>query len=285
MIAAAKPVGHPVAATARRIRFVPMLRFGERVLREFTTPEHCFAVSEPLDPESLTLATDVGETLPDPHAEFDFLFLPGGNSVSPQWHRLAEKWMARSSAADIPTVELMLRSDRILWRPGRAVLFGAPERLEETLAGLIDFAFYEGQLRRLEGECEADWATADADAGLTHRINPRDRRHWPHVAAMTERVTRRRIRFARLEKHLEKASPHLPGPARRMVSELLVQAETQDRLRAVDDGLEVLEDLYELANDRLSEFSYFWRGQRLEMWIVVLLVAEVVLLLLELGLR
>jgi hypothetical protein len=280
MIVAAPLVSRQAAVSARRIRFVSAVAPDDDVLAEFTAPEHRYAVSEPLDPEMLCRPQGA-----EPEDAFLFLFLPGGNTSSPHWQERAERWVARPTTSAVPTVELVLRSDRILWRPGRAVLVGSAERLEETLAGLIEFAFYEGQLRRLEREGQADWATAEADVALTHRVSSRARRCWPHVAAMTERVARRRIHFARLEPHLEKAAMHLAGPARRLVSELLLQAETQNRIRAVDDGLEVLEDLYELANDRLSEFTYYWKEHRLEIWIVVLLVAEVVLLLLEIGLH
>ena len=61
-----------------------------------------------------------------------------------------------------------------------------------------------------------------------------------------------------------------------------MQAEVVDRLGWLDDRIEVYEDLYELANDRLSEFSYFNREYRLELWIILLLIAEVVIMLGEL---
>ena len=54
------------------------------------------------------------------------------------------------------------------------------------------------------------------------------------------------------------------------------------RLGWLDDKLEVAEDLYELANDRLSDFTYFHREFRLELLIVVLLLAEVIIMSAEL---
>ena len=59
--------------------------------------------------------------------------------------------------------------------------------------------------------------------------------------------------------------------------------EVQDRLKALDDRLEVFEDVYELANDRLLEYGNFLTEARLEIWIIVILVAEVVLMLAEIG--
>jgi uncharacterized Rmd1/YagE family protein len=68
------------------------------------------------------------------------------------------------------------------------------------------------------------------------------------------------------------------------VSELLVQCEVQDRLKAVDDRLEVFEDAYELANDRLMEYGNFRAEAKLEIWIIVILLGELILMLGEIGL-
>ena len=92
-------------------------------------------------------------------------------------------------------------------------------------------------------------------------------------------MTQRRIRLARLQRPLEKAPITLSGPGRRLMSELSVQCEVQDRLKAVDGFLEVYEDVYELANDRLLEYGNFLAEARLEIWIIVILVVEVALTL------
>jgi uncharacterized Rmd1/YagE family protein len=104
------------------------------------------------------------------------------------------------------------------------------------------------------------------------------------VNQTTRETALRRIRLARLSPHLEKPTLSLSGPARRLVSELANQADVPDRLKYVDDRLEVFENLYELANDRLSEYSHFVREYRLELWIVALLVVEALLILVELWL-
>jgi uncharacterized Rmd1/YagE family protein len=69
-----------------------------------------------------------------------------------------------------------------------------------------------------------------------------------------------------------------------LARELAAQAEVVERFHWVDDKLEVYDDLYELANDRLSEFAYFMREYRLEAWIIVLLLVECVLMSVELWL-
>ena len=265
---------------ALRIRFVDRLPGGRPALATFAHPYPRFAVAESLGVEEL-LALSI---CPEPEEDrLRLLLLPAGLASPQELLKQAEEWMHRGGlSAGQPTADLMLRSERILWRPGQALLIGPPERLQEVLPGLIEFAFYESELRKLEGEIESDWPTVEADADLTHSVTSAGLERRSHVDEMTLCTTRRRMRFARLEPCLEKASIALTGPARRLATELAMQAEVIDRLGWLDDRIEVCEDLYELANDRLSEFTYFHREFRLELWIIVLLVAEVVIMAAEL---
>jgi hypothetical protein len=269
-------------SSALQIRFVKHLPPGAAPLSSFVHPYPRIAVAESLSLGELLALPVAAEPEDD---QLRLVLLPAGLASPLELQKLAEEWMHRGGlSAGQPTADLMLRSERILWRPGQALMIGPPERLQEVLPGLIEFAFYEGELRKLERETEADWEAAEVDVYLTHSVNVETLERRAHVDEMTLHVTRRRMRFARLEPCLEKASISLPGPARRLATELAMQAEVIDRLGWLDDRLEVCEDLYELANDRLSEFTYFNREFRLEFWIIVLLVAEVVIMSVELWL-
>lgn len=269
-------------AQAQRIVFRADTATGESVVRRFRGPYPRAAASRPLSVDELLATAAVDPPPPD---ELDFLFLPSGSASPIELQRSAETWMNDPALSAVhPTIDLVLQSDRVLWRPGRAVVLGAGRRLPDLLAGLIDFAFYEGELRRLEQELEAEWSVAEADVPLTHGVDQAALARREHVNQMTRRTALRRIRLARLAPHLEKSSAALPGPARRLSAELALQAEVVERLKYVDERLEVFEDLYELANDRLSEFAYFRQEYRLEVWIVVLLVVEALLILGEMGL-
>jgi hypothetical protein len=210
------------------------------------------------------------------------LLLQGGIAVPVEWQRRADEWMAKPEGLGREsTIELLLRSDRVLWRPGRAMIQGAPERFSENLAGLADFAFHEGELRKLEREIIEDWDTAEADIKLISEVGKEEVARWPHVNEMTYRSGRRRMRISRLVRRLEKASITLPPAAQRIVSELIVQTETADRLKAVDDRLEAVEDIYELATDRISEYTYFSKECKLEIYIVIILAVELALIIFE----
>lgn len=263
---------------AMLVRFLSGAKPGDHVLATFADPYARVAVATPLTLEALR-----ERSATEPLDELCFVFLPGGSATPFEQQKWAEEWMAKPAAPDaVPTIELVMRSDRILWRPGRALMHGAADRADETLAGLVDFAFHEAELRRLEREVQADWPVAEGLVPLTHSVDNAAVRRQAHVDEMTEITTMRRMRHVRLERRLDKASITLPGSARRLVSELAVQSEVTDRLKSLCDQLEVFEDLCESANDRLLEYSYYRGEYRLELWIIVVLVLELVLILAEL---
>jgi len=266
-------------ATALRIRFVAEPASGVIPLWTLTDPYRRSAVAEELPPERL-FGLAKGELAATD--ELHFLFLPSGAATPIEWQRRAEQWMNEpSQVAETTTIDLAVQSDRVLWRPGRAVLFGNADRLAELRAGLVEFSFHEGELRNLELELEADWPRAESDVPLVHDVDRRALADCGHISEMSQRTALRRIRFTRLAPRLEKASIRLAGPTRRMVAELASQADVVDRLESVDDRLEVFENLYELANDRRADFQYFRLEYRLEAWIILILVIEVLLMMLE----
>lgn len=207
---------------------------------------------------------------------FLVVHLSGGNAVPQPTRDAAEAWIAGDGLVDVT-----LQSDRILWRPGRALVIGAAGDFDAYLKGLTSFAFYDGELRRLEQDLATWWPVAKKDVPLTHRVSGRSLGRWRHVSKMTETVTAARFRHVAIEGPLEKGPASLPGLARRLFAELSLRIDAPDRLERLDDRIDVLADLYELANDRLSEFSYFRREYVLEFLIIGVLALEVLLLLYE----
>jgi hypothetical protein len=167
------------------------------------------------------------------------------------------------------------------WQPGRAVV--PVKGVEPLLPALIDFAFYEAELRRLEQAILPHQATADADVSLAYNIRESDRSQWPRLYKTMEELYRLRLQFARLEPHLYSVDRTLPLPARRMFNRLLVKAKIESRLEALSDRLETIEDLYEGACDRITDYRNYRKGSLLEVGIIVLLAVEVVLLVMHHG--
>ena len=98
------------------------------------------------------------------------------------------------------------KGGRVQWHPGYAVVYLRGAIQEEVLAALVEFAFYEGELRRLEAEMDTREATANDDVSRAHTIQRRDKAHWPRFTAAIEAFTRMRLAFARLSPRFAEAA-------------------------------------------------------------------------------
>lgn len=266
--------------SAYQIRFVSEMSSGSHSLIQFTDPRPCWAVLESLPPEKL-LASGNETNSAD---QLRVLILPNNASELPDWQRRTEQWMADTSLEKMTSrIELQVKSGRIFWKPGQAVVQASEEDLNELLIALADFSFYEAELRELESQVRADLASSPQDIRLTHAVNAADLKLQSHVNEMTSRTTSARLKFVRLEPQIENAS-RLSGLAKLIASQMMEKARISERMETLDNQLEVLQDLYESANDRLTEFRYFKEEAALERWVIFLLWLEVGLLLLELFL-
>jgi hypothetical protein len=272
--------GRHQAIVARRIRFFPEAPPGANVLRTFRQPRPCVAVEEAIDLAELPAQS----AWPEPIDHFTAVLIPPG-AIS-EGRKLSEDWMAAPDNCEaISTIAFGWNSQKIQWRPGRLLVQGSREAFEGILKAVVDFTFYEGELRTLEHEIEEREAQAQADVRLAHRIRLSDRKHWGRIGEMIEHFYLMRVTYARLEPQLAIASRTLPGDVRQVMSRLLDEAEVSDRLEGASNRLEACEDIYEGANDRIAEYRWYIGGQWLEVTIVVLLIVEVALLVTELSLR
>ena len=274
----------PTPHSALRIRFLPKASPAAKVLARFRDPYDRVAVAETIALDQLPPAADATEPLDELH----FLFLPSGSTNTPyEQQKRGEDWMQAppDDPFAVQPIDLTLRNDRILWRPGRALVLGAPDRRDEILTALVHFAFYEGEMRRLEQEIREDWPRVEQDLPLTHQVGRADLKRWPDANRMVRLTALRRVRLTRLDLYLSKVPAQLTGNVRKVYAELLLwNAELPDRYIALDDQIEIFEDLYESANDRLSEFAYFRKEFIIEAWIVVILALELIAVVVELAL-
>jgi hypothetical protein len=260
---------------AKRIRFVAQPPRGITPLVTITGPLGRHAVAEDVSSHSPLEAA---------HDELCVLFIPGGSDMPIEWRSKAEEWLNEPTFdPEQSTVELSFEGERIFWRPGRAVIVGDGEHGDDPLAGLAEFSFHEGELRKLERELEADWPRAESDALTAHDVDRRAlARSAAQISQMSRQTALRRIRFTRLSPRLDAPSLRLGDTSRRMVGKLAHEADIAGRIERVDKRLEVFESLYELANDRLADFTYFRLEYRLEVWIILILVIEVLVMFFEL---
>jgi hypothetical protein len=269
------------AADVRRIRFVGEPAAGDTVRRRFTAPRPAAAIEEPAQLQDFPPQGP----WPEPNDHLYVVVIPRPRAGATPGREFVNGLLAPPSHPDaLPAVTVELDGDAVHWRPGRAVVEAGPERSDKLIAGLTEFAFFEGELRGLEQDLLPYEAAAPADVALSYRIRSRHRAEWERLRQTMERLAAMRLTYARLERHLTAGSRSLSPEARRLVSRLLARSDAAARLGALGDRLEACEDLYEGAVDRVTDFRWYVRGFLLEVAIVILLAVETVLIAYDLFL-
>jgi hypothetical protein len=270
----AAPVVPHAAAVFKHIKFVDEPEAAATVLCAFGEPRRCAAVEARKDPAA---GPTVGGS-EDGTDELTVALLPA--DAGDEAAALNEHWMAGASPAQA-RFAIARGTQKLAWRPGRAIVQGPPASLARSLEVLVSFAFYEGELRRLERALEACDAQAQRDIALAHRIRFRDRRDWPRLVGLSEYFSGLRLTYVRLAPLLA-ASHRLAPQPRQVMEQLLEQADVAARLDAASERLEAYEDLYEGAVDRIAEHRWYVEGHCLEVGIVMLLLLEFAVLLIDL---
>jgi hypothetical protein len=259
----------------RRISFVAEPPEGSRARREFAHPRRMVAVevaADPLEPSRPKSAELAGP--------LDVVVIPSGSGSDPSSLPRAKAWLAQSDqpGTGSPISAEFKGGATVDWRPGRAIIRGPAADVDELLAALIDFAFFEAELRALEEIVESREPQASEDVGRAYRVSRSDRAHWPRIGETIEQLAQARLTFARLEPMFTRASNSLSPVGRRLMSQLSAQSDAEARLEALTDRLEALEDLYEGANDRIADLRGWHDGHVLEVIIIILLILEILLM-------
>jgi hypothetical protein len=259
----------PHSVDCSRIRFTPEpVSAGLPVRRRFREPRAVAALQESVDPGSLPAVV--------PTNELYLLRSPESGA--------AAGWMETNDGSQCIT--LKLPAGAAYWRRGRAAVEGAEASNEVLLDTLIEFAFLEGELRESEQALLPYENAAPADVPLAFQIRATSQPEWERLGQTLESLSRMRLRFTRLEPCLATASPWRDYPElRRVFTRLAIRSGVPARLEAFGDRLKTLEDLYEGAVDRITDFQAYRRTERLEIIIIVILVVETIAVIIALFVR
>ena len=261
-------------ATVFRIRFVETTSGDNKVIQAFSRPRRVFAVEEP---STRTAASSSSAATGKAVGTCVVTCLPKGATAEVRQRARSLTETAAASSTESP-IDVGQEQETIAWQPEHTLLQGRSDRLPDMLSGAVAFTFYEGELRAMERALEPLEAQAQSDVTLAHQIRRRDRRHWRRLRATMETLSTMRLSFARLEPLLAGGARDLTGDARDWISRLAEEADIFDRLEAASDRLETLEDLYEGANQRISEYRWYREGHFLEIGIIFILILECALM-------
>lgn len=250
------------------IRFAREAQAGESINRRFAQPRSVGAVEQPAEIGSLSDA-------PWPETVYDLYAILTSTPVPPDVRSMIDRRLAASEHPGAPPpLVVQMDASTIRWRPGRAVVEGTVDVGKNLMAAVVDFSFFEGELRRLEQELLPYEASAAEDIAFAYHIRQADRMQWKRLGQTLQSISGLRLAFARLAPSLRSASRSLPPDARKAMTLLLAGSDVPSRLKAFDGRLEACQDLYEGAVDRIADFRWYRHGELLEIAIVVLLILE-----------
>jgi hypothetical protein len=215
--------------------------------------------------------------LPESIDQLFLIHVPEGASV--QIREQARALVNAPESAEANRTLIVEQGSELLeWRPGFAIVKCRDERRNDIISALVDFAFYEGNLRALEQSLERAELQAQADVALAHRVRFRDRAQWERLTDCAEQCSRMRLTFARLEPQIYAACETGSSRVRSWITPLMERSNVEDRLEALSDRLEALEELYEGANQRISEYRWYMGGHALEIAIIIILLIECIMI-------
>lgn len=197
--------------------------------------------------------------------------------------RLAEAWVMASPAPDDTPADVMFRGLRILVRGRRAALFGGSELTDSACAALQGFHDLSTRLHHVESSLSARRAAVRADVPLTHRVGGHDLARLGRVSEMTRWAHTIALDYTDLMRDLRRPGDRqdIDLLARRMLGELILQADLQGRAENLEDSIEFAQELYDTANDRLLEYRYFRTEMIIELLILAVLVGELIMLVID----
>jgi hypothetical protein len=220
----------------------------------------------------------------DATAELHVVYVPPETEA--EWERIGAGWklpVGEPAAEHRATISAL--GDVVSCQPGLAVVRGTRGLRDDVLMGLIEFAFYESELRSLEERIEICESQAKIDAPRTFRILKKDAAEWSRFGKMMEDLAQLRLSFAALEPKVERGSRVMSQAGRRVATRLFRASETVRRMEGLDGRLEVCEELYEGAVDRIADYRGWHTGHVLEVIIIALLLLEACLMAAELLVR
>lgn len=265
------PEGLPEGSEIKRILFSPIMDLPQDaedpILMEFSQPtRHRATLSK------IALNSETG---------FEVLLVPTGDTGNSSVIAMARDWVdARESSAN--SLMLTLHGAVVLWRSGRSAILANHERMDSVLDALMDFSFYELQLRKMEGEVGAGWIQLEQDSTLAFDFTDTGLSQRSDLKKRFQRAISLRGQLARVTPQIHHPPIYPPTLRSQVAERLRERTRLTERLEFLGGQLEVFERVYEMCGQRASEFSLARKGHTLEMILILLLALQTLFLIIEL---
>jgi hypothetical protein len=252
-----------VAPVARQVRFVSERPEPAIVVRTYEEPRQAWAVEGGQEASAIV----------------DFGSKPDGNECIVTLMSTGAPTSPVAAQERSPRVVAKRGRETVEWRPGAAIVRCERTSQEDVIPAVVDFAFFEGELRSLERFLKSAEPQARLDLPTAHRLTSRDKAKWAEIGQRLEPVAGARLTFARLEPQFSAGARSLGVVGRSWFSRLCRRAWIEERLAAVNDRLEALEEFYAASTQRISEYRWYREGHFLETGIIGILLVECLLMI------
>jgi hypothetical protein len=196
--------------------------------------------------------------------------------------RKTEEWLNSGKAS--PAIgDALMQSDQIRLRGDRAQIIADAKRLDEYLPGLAVFAYNEKQISDIEAKIAKLWEQMRGDIPLTESSRLGMLGRQSGIDALVGDLARTRMSLTAADQAIYRPAPALSLTAQRLQNEFALTSRHADRVEALDERLEVLENSYQRISDRMYELKLHRRELIVEWMIVLLLFVEAVALLFPLS--
>jgi hypothetical protein len=221
---------------------------GEETI-EIVEPRRAWAVLAPLE-----VSNALSPAEPVTSGSLTVVWLPPGAKTPATIERDADAWIRAGGARrKEANVRADIRSVRVLWDEGRALLYASPGDVRFALDATVRFCLAQREAVALEARVKSALASIEGDSALTHAVTRRQQRKQRYVNEMTEIATHMKTDWLRIGNSLEQLDPALAEASKRLFAELVSGAALYDRMEMLEDPIDFALDQYELANTRLIE--------------------------------
>lgn len=191
-------------------------------------------------------------------------------------------WAAAATPGCDPPLVVPLYGTHVIWSPHRGVAVAPGDRLPAMRAAVVDFVDREAELRDIERRVAAALERVDGDAALAFEFDEPSLPRKRELAGRFREAISLRRRLAILAPLLRQPTPQPPTLAGQVGERLRDRGRVGERLEHAVEQADLLERVYAGCGDRVAEFVASRRHATLEWVIILLLVAEVVLLAVDL---
>jgi hypothetical protein len=262
----------PAGAQFHRIAFAARPAAGETVIAELPPALGRRAVVIGTDPGA---APACGELL--------VLAVPATVDEDPDLLAEIRDWADPPTAGAERTGQLLtLQGAQVFWTPARLAVVASTDRLHAVRDAAIEVAYYDAELCAIETELATLWPELEADTPLAFAFAEQSVRLRRQLAERFRRVFTLRARLARITPLVLAPHAHPPTLATQLNERLRERVRMAHRVESLDQQLNVFERVYEGCGQKASEYMIARTGHTLEWVIIILLLAQTILVSIEL---